>query len=230
MVFWAIVSRIAFSSSQWKPTYHQTGEGAVRADAHAAGETVDGATTAGDARVLYALYLARGGIVFDVALAHLAAIAGGESGPQIAIVLDASGENGGARTSIWRRGGGRGGNAKTGVFWALGDDHLVLDVVVDHVELVAVGFGASVDCIGGCMGEMRPVGVLGRGSLIFGRIGVWRQEKEHPGPSARLRARVYANGSEMNVLLVYGRPALEQKFRNLGEISGTPGRLQAARP
>ena len=103
-----------------------------------------------------------------------------EHRPQVALVLDAAGEDGRARARL-----------DAGLLLALGDDDLVLDVVVDHVHLVLLRLGAQ--------------------------LGV-RWEEEHDArllARLGLRVRVDADGGEGDALLVDGGPAFHEVSGNL---------------
>ena len=134
-------------------------------NANTTAEPVDATTTSGHACVLDHADLALGRIVLAATLAHLPAVRLGKHWSQTAVVLDASREDRRARTRV---GVGVGVAAmvvrvrRVWVLWSLGDDDLVVDSVVDHLELVCVWFiGVSEGGVGGVWDECWAGGVCG---------------------------------------------------------------------
>ena len=133
-------------------------------------------------RILDHAYAPLGLVRVQVAHLEPLPVAVREDRPEVALVLDAAGEDRHARA--------RGGVAL--VLGALGDDDLVLDVVVDHVHLVLLGHAAR---------------ELGRG------------EGEHDaGPAAGGGdgVGVDADGREVQAFFVDGGPELHEVFWDLG--------------
>ena len=145
----------------------------------AAREHVDVPASTGDC-ILDHAYAPLGLVRVQVAHLEPLPVAVREDRPEVALVLDAAGEDRRARARL-----------RAGLLFALGDDDLVLDVVVDHVHLVLFAFCA--------------------------RLGVRREEEHYPRLLAcrGLGVVVDADGGERDAFFVDRGPTFHEVSRDL---------------
>jgi len=219
-----------------KTTHDEVTERAARTDADPTAEPVDASSPPGHASVLDHPYLPHWRVILLMSFPHLLPIAGAECRTEVALVFDTACQDSCPRSGVSACTGNRAGLAERGVLGPLGDDHLVLDCVVDHLELIAVWLsaGSGVRRVGGEYGAVVEVvwGLReGRGGGLGARLGLGRGRggvgcRVPIGGKEEHYARLSVGGvdavavdtyaSEVDVFGVYGGPTFHKEFGDLG--------------